>query len=70
MNRQKLVTIERWLKSWNTEYNFKWNQPYLSLGAAQILWIRPRVKLSARSNIEIEFESTMFELRLDEAQFF
>jgi len=24
------VSIERWLESWNIEYNFKWNQPYLS----------------------------------------
>ena len=24
------VSIERRLESWNTEYNFKWNQPYLS----------------------------------------
>ena len=23
-------SIERRLKSWNIEYNFKWNQPYLS----------------------------------------
>ena len=30
LNRQKLVSIERRHKSWNIEYNFKWNQPYLS----------------------------------------
>ena len=29
--RQKPVSIERRLKSWNIEYNFKGNQPYLSL---------------------------------------
>ena len=28
----KPVSIERRLKSWNIEYNFKWNQPYLSRG--------------------------------------
>ena len=28
--RQKPVSIEHRLKSWNIEYNFKWNQPYLS----------------------------------------
>ena len=26
---KKPVLIERRLKSWNIEYNFKWNQPYL-----------------------------------------
>ena len=30
LNPQKPVSIERRLKSWNIEYNFKWNQPYLS----------------------------------------
>ena len=25
----KTVSIERRLKSWNIEYNFKWNQPVL-----------------------------------------
>ena len=29
-NLQKPVSFERRLKSWNIEYNFKWNQPYLS----------------------------------------
>ena len=29
---QKPVIIERRLKSWKIEYNFKWNQPYLSRG--------------------------------------
>ena len=28
---KKTISIERWLKSWNIEYDFKWNQPYLSL---------------------------------------
>ena len=28
--RQKPISIERRLKSWNIEYNFKCNQPYLS----------------------------------------
>ena len=28
--RQKPISIERRLKSWNNKYNFKWNQPYLS----------------------------------------
>ena len=27
---QKQVSIERRLKSWKIEYNFKWSQPYLS----------------------------------------
>jgi len=27
---RKPVTVERRLKSWNIELNFKWNQPYLS----------------------------------------
>ena len=27
---QNLISIERRLKSWNIEYNFKWNQPCLS----------------------------------------
>ena len=27
---QNPVSIERRLKSWNIEYNFKWNHPYLS----------------------------------------
>ena len=30
--RQKLVSIEYLLKSWNIEYIFKWNQIYLSGG--------------------------------------
>ena len=30
--RQKPVSIERRLKSWSNEYDFKWNQPYLSRG--------------------------------------
>ena len=38
---EKLISIERRLKSCNIEYNFKWNQPYLSrisnLAAAQII---------------------------------
>ena len=29
-NLQKPVSFERRLRSWNIEYNFKWNQPYLS----------------------------------------
>jgi len=29
LNRQKPVSIEYQLKSRNTEYNFKWNQPFL-----------------------------------------
>jgi len=29
---KKPVSIEPRLKSWNIEYNFKWNQPYLSSG--------------------------------------
>ena len=29
---QNPVLIERRLKSWKIEYNFKWNQPYLSRG--------------------------------------
>ena len=29
---QKLVSIERRLKSWKIEYNFKWNQTILSFG--------------------------------------
>ena len=31
--RQKPVSIERRLKSWNIEYDFKWNQPYLRRGS-------------------------------------
>ena len=33
LNPLKPVSIERPLKSWNIEYNFKWNQPYLSGGS-------------------------------------
>ena len=29
---QNPVLIERRLKSWKIEYNFKWNQPYFSRG--------------------------------------
>ena len=29
---KKPVLTERRLKSWTIEYNFKWNQPYLSRG--------------------------------------
>ena len=29
-NPPKTGLIERRLKSWKIEYNFKWNQPYLS----------------------------------------
>ena len=29
----KPVLIERRLKSWKIEHNFKWNQPYLSRGS-------------------------------------
>ena len=40
--RQKPVSIKRRLKSWNIEYNFKWNQPYLSGGLKALYedWIR------------------------------
>ena len=31
--QQKRVSIERWLKSWNIKYSFKWNQSYLSRGS-------------------------------------
>ena len=31
--QKKQVLIERRLKSFNIEYNFKWNQPYLSRGS-------------------------------------
>jgi len=27
--RRKPISFKRRLKSWNIEYNFKWNQPYL-----------------------------------------
>ena len=30
---KKPVLIERRLKSWRIEYNFQWNQPYLSRGS-------------------------------------
>ena len=30
---KKPVSIERRLKSWKIESNFKWNQPYLSPGS-------------------------------------
>ena len=30
LNPPKPVSIERRFKSWNIEYNFTWNQPYLS----------------------------------------
>ena len=44
-NRQRPVSIERRLKSWNIKYNFKWNQPYLSrvsnsLNSASVLPIQ------------------------------
>ena len=32
-NPPKPVSIERQLKSWKIEYNFKWNQPYLIRGS-------------------------------------
>ena len=32
LNPRKPVSIERRLKSWNIDYDFKWNQPYLSHG--------------------------------------
>ena len=51
-NPPKTGFIERRFKSWKIEYNFKWNQPYLSRGSNSInLASGPTFKKSQNTRI-------------------